>query len=53
MIMKRVSSTFNLLQLTADVTLEEEVNRNWQEIIGREYVFNRAETQASILSDVG
>ena len=45
--------TFNLLQLTADVTLEEEVNRNWQEIIGREYVFNRAETQASILSDVG
>ena len=38
------------LRLAADITLDEEMNRNWQEILGREYVFDRRELQASILS---
>ena len=38
------------LRLAADITLDEEMNRNWQEIQGREYVFDRHEVQASILS---
>ena len=41
------------LRLAADITLDEEMNRNWQEIQGREYVFDRHEVQASILSSVG
>ena len=41
------------LKLAADITLEEEMNRNWQEILGREYVFDRHELHASVLSSVG
>ena len=41
------------LRLAADITLDEEMNRNWQEIQGREYLFDRHEAQASILSTVG
>ena len=40
-------------QLAADVTLEQEFNRNWSEIVGREYVFDRAESHAAFLTDVG
>ncbi|XP_040583700.1 nardilysin [Lepeophtheirus salmonis] len=33
---------------TADVTLEEEMNRNWKEIISRDYLFERNKLQASL-----
>ena len=41
------------LKLRADVTLEEEVGRNWQEITSREFVWCRAEREAAILADLG
>jgi len=41
------------LKLRADVTLEEEVGRNWQEIMSKEYVFNRNEKEVAILADIG
>jgi nardilysin len=34
---------------TADVTLEEEVNRNWNEIISGEYLFDRHAKEISLL----
>ena len=40
------------LKLAADITLDEEMNRNWQEILGKEYVFDRHEVLASILSSI-
>ena len=41
------------LKLRADVTLEEEVGRNWQEITSRELVWCRAEREAAILAELG
>ena len=41
------------LKMKADVTLEEEVARNWGEITGREYLFDRFEKEAEILADLG
>ena len=41
------------LQLAADVTLEQEVNRNWDEIVSREYVFDRPEACAAFLANIG
>lgn len=51
----RSSLTLTILciQLAADVTLQEEMSRNWQEIMSREYVFDRAEKHAAILSELG
>jgi len=40
------------LKLTADVTLEQEVNRNWSEIISKEYVFDRPELLAAVLTEI-
>ena len=40
----RVESLIKLKQLP-DVSLEEEVTRNWSEIISEEYVFNRLEQE--------
>lgn len=40
------------LKLRADVTLEEEVSRNWQEIISKEYVFDRNDREAALLGDI-
>ena len=45
-----VSQSLIKLRLAADITLDEEMNRNWQEI---QYVFDRHEVQASLLSSVG
>eukprot|EP00092_Neocalanus_flemingeri_P030811 GFUD01033465.1.p1 GENE.GFUD01033465.1~~GFUD01033465.1.p1 ORF type:complete len:1104 (+),score=409.71 GFUD01033465.1:45-3356(+) len=41
------------LKLRADVTLEEEVCRNWQEIMSKEYVFNRNEREVAVLAEIG
>merc|ERR1719483_1100654 len=41
------------LKLRADVTLEEEVHRNWQEITSKEYIFNRNEKEVAILAEIG
>jgi len=41
------------LKLRADVTLEEEVGRNWQEIMSKEYVFNRNEREVAFLKEIG
>lgn len=36
----------------ADVSLEEEVDRNWYEVITRQYVFDRLQREVGVLSDV-
>ena len=36
-----------------DVTLEEETGRNWQEIMSKEYVFNRSEREVAFLKEIG
>jgi len=41
------------LKSRADVTLEEEVGRNWQEIMSREYVFNRNLREVEFLKQIG
>jgi len=41
------------LKSRADVTLEEEVGRNWQEIMSKEYVFNRNAREVEFLKEVG
>jgi len=46
-------SALTKLKLRADVTLEEEVSRNWQEIMSKEYVFNRNEKEVAILAEIG
>ena len=40
----RVESLIKLKQLP-DVSLEEEVSRNWNEILSEEYPFNRLEQE--------
>jgi len=40
----RVESLIKLKQLP-DVSLEEEVSRNWNEILNEEYLFNRLEQE--------
>ena len=40
------------LKLRADVKLEEEVARNWGEIMSREYLFSRAEREVQLLGEV-
>lgn len=37
----------------ADVTLEEEVNRNWNEIISGEYLFDRSAKEIDLLESCG
>jgi len=46
-------SALTKLKLRADVTLEEEVHRNWQEITSKEYIFNRNEKEVAILAEIG
>jgi len=41
------------MKLRADVTLEEETGRNWQEIMSKEYVFNRSEREVAFLKEIG
>ncbi|XP_037087796.1 nardilysin-like [Pollicipes pollicipes] len=36
----------------ADVSLEEEVNRNWGEIVSREYVFDRLDRESDVLQSI-
>jgi len=38
------------LKVKADVTLMEEVSRNWNEIVSKEYLFNRFEKEVEVLS---
>jgi len=38
------------LKVKADVTLQEEVNRNWDEIVSKEYLFNRFEKEVEVFS---
>jgi nardilysin len=40
------------LKLRADVTLEEEVSRNWNELTSREFLFCRAEREVAALQAV-
>jgi len=47
----RVESLIKLKQLP-DVSLEEEVTRNWSEIISEEYVFNRLEQEVHHLPQI-
>jgi len=39
-------------KVRADVTLSEEVDRNWSEILSSEYLFNRYEKELSILNQI-
>jgi len=41
------------LKSRADVTLEEEVGRNWQEIMSKEYIFNRNAREVECLKEIG
>merc|ERR1719348_2171860 len=41
------------LKSRADVTLEEEVGRNWQEIMSKEYIFNRNAREVEFLKEIG
>jgi len=38
------------IKVKADVTLMEEVSRNWSEIVSKEYLFNRFEKEVEVLS---
>ncbi|XP_023349393.1 nardilysin [Eurytemora carolleeae] len=40
------------LKVRADVTLEEEVSRNWNEIVSKEYLFNRYEKEVVSLAEI-
>ena len=40
------------VQVRADVTLGEEVERNWAEIISTEYLFNRYEKEILVLNEI-
>ena len=42
-------TTLVKLKSQVDVTLAEEVNRNWSEIVSREYMFDRRETEIKFL----
>lgn len=46
----RVQSLIKLKQLP-DVSLDEEVSRNWNEILGEEYLFDRLEQEVKLLYD--
>jgi len=41
------------LKTRADVKLEEEMHRHWNEIISKEYLFNRAEKEVEALASIG
>jgi len=45
-------STLSKLKVKADVMMEEEVSRNWNEIVSKEYNFNRLEKEVTALADI-
>jgi len=46
-------SALTKLKTRADVTLEEEMMRNWNEINNKEYLFDRPEKEVEVLSRIG
>ncbi|KAL6268113.1 hypothetical protein P5V15_001204 [Pogonomyrmex californicus] len=47
-----VKDTLRKLKQSADIDLEEEVNRNWTEIIRCEYMFDRLEREVLAIEDI-
>ena len=45
-------NTLSKLKVRADVMLEEEVSRNWNEILSKEYNFNRMEKEIKALAKI-
>jgi len=45
-------STLSKLKVKADVMMEEEVSRNWNEIVSKEYNFDRLEKEVRALADI-
>lgn len=46
-----LKETLTSMKQTIDLTLREEVNRNWNEIVDEEYVFDRLKKQVICLLD--
>nr|XP_053649483.1 nardilysin-like [Cherax quadricarinatus] len=50
--LSELKETLTSMKQTIDLTLSEEVERNWNEIVNEEYIFNRLKRQIELIKDI-